>query len=555
MSTAKPSADADESNEVNEQPDASTHSKKPKSVGFIESSDYKPNWLETGPLTPEMLASTAGERANQTKPSDIEPAIEDLELSTPESKANHSDEPSTAILGELNIELDNIWGSDEVMFTDAPPPTDEEKGAHIDPPPDIAAQKRNLDYQEDTFVDFEEDEWQRLSKSFPTPSTPETMPEETITNFPDRPRKKRDRVSIFLLITSILLLVTAAVLFFVNPFTRLALASASLARPENSPGVIAPRTAGNNWCIRGDFLQSDSSSMRLVDTGTQGDILSGDRVFSLEAVIPRSGTYEWQVVGCEDSTLAYPPEPAWIRTERDNQAVTFIFDSNEREDPLFFPIAYVVSAIDSANQFRVVGSFQEWNPDDTSSDLHRIYSGLYQQVRRIARPGIHQAHIIDSVSQEAVDAYGRATEPIPFSFETSRNSEYVVFLLDTDRGRASVLYDMSPTLSGLAFGLGYRYLSLALAALAGLLLTGLLLRQWVLRNRGLWLESGCPSCGEHELMRIARRDGDRMMHYLDIPAYRYRCRNCTWEGVRLSEDGAAVSPGMTITSAEIFHTP
>jgi hypothetical protein len=555
MSTAKPTAGADESNEVNEQPAASTRAKKPKSVGFIESSGYEPNWLETGPLTPEMLASAAGERANQTIPSDIESAKEDLEPSTTESKANHSAEPSAANLDNSNITFDDHWDSDEVMISAIPSPTDEEQGVYLDPPPGIAAQGSNPDSQEGKYVDLEEDEWLRLSKSFPTTSNPETLPGEKSTNFPDRPRKKRDRVSSFLLITIILLLVAAAVLFFVNPFTRLALASASLARPENSPGVIAPRTADNDWCIRGDFLQSDSSLTRLVDTGTQGDILSGDRVFSLEAVIPRSGTYEWQVVSCEDLTLAYPPAPAWIRTERDNQEVTFIFDSNEREDPLFFPIAYVVSAIDSANQFRVVGSFQEWNSDDTTSDLHRIYSGLYQQVRRIARPGIHQAHIIDSVSQEAVDAYGRATQPIPFSFETSRNSEYVVFLLDTDRGRASVLYDMSPTLSGLAFGQGYRYLSLALAALAGFLITGLLLRQWVLRNRGLWLESGCPSCGEHELMRTARRDSDRMLHYLEIPAYRYRCRNCTWEGMRLSEDGAAVSPGMTITSSDIFHTP
>ena len=143
-----------------------------------------------------------------------------------------------------------------------------------------------------------------------------------------------------------------------------------------------------------------------------------------------------------------------------------------------------------------------------------------------------------------------SAEPIPFAFDTDSNGEYVVFLVDIDRGRASVIYDMPPLVTRLAFGGGNRPLSLALAGLAGLLLLGLLLREATLRNRRLWMETGCPRCHEQELMRISRRSSDRLLHLLGIPAYRYRCRNCTWEGTRLSEAGRSISPGATIARIE-----
>ena len=241
---------------------------------------------------------------------------------------------------------------------------------------------------------------------------------------------------------------------------------------------------------------------------------------------------------------------AWVTTTEPNQPVTFNFDSNERSDPLFFPISYVVSALDDTDEFQIIGNFQDWNPDDASSKMQRLNLGLFQQVRRIARSGSYEGYVIARDRRHAVDAYGRTTDPIPFSFTTDRNGEYVVFLLDTDRGRASVIYDIPPVLTSLAYGSGNRMLSGALVALAALLLISVLLRWLILHNKKLQLESGCPNCGRHELMRISRRPADRALHMVAIPAYRYRCRNCTWEGTRLSEEGAAISAGVPLTFYE-----
>jgi hypothetical protein len=58
-------------------------------------------------------------------------------------------------------------------------------------------------------------------------------------------------------------------------------------------------------------------------------------------------------------------------------------------------------------------------------------------------------------------------------------------------------------------------------------------RQTLVGNKGLWFSSGCPACGERELVRVSRHFGDRFYSLAAVPAYRYACRNCTWRGLRI----------------------
>jgi hypothetical protein len=74
---------------------------------------------------------------------------------------------------------------------------------------------------------------------------------------PPRPgfvRRRPDRLSTGLFITSLLLFGAAALIYFLNPFTRLALGAASLARPVSSPETALPRDGTGDWCLQGDFL-------------------------------------------------------------------------------------------------------------------------------------------------------------------------------------------------------------------------------------------------------------------------------------------------------------
>ena len=627
MSTKKPTPN----NKANPQKpagDASGKEKKRKSAGFIETSGFKPNWLETGPLTPDMLPDspqaednllTADEfealqaslqrfyaQAVEEAPAEAEPPVVDttpiviLAAAAPTAEVTEppDEAPTPPLAEEAPIELPAATAEAEPEAPPAmPPPVLDQADAWVEPlltaspepAPALAAfvpaSPATVDETGEKFVletadessaaveapaveqaatvlatdaqteyeleveDYEGDsyvaeEWVAEPVAEPLPPTEEVAPARQREKI-RRVRRRPDRLSTVMFLVAIILLALAAFIYYVNPFSRLALGAASLARPISSPATVAPGTASGEWCLQADFLDDSAQPPRLLDSGDAGDILASDRVFSLDYEVPAAGVYEWHVVDCADATLAYPESAAWVSTTTPNQPVTFIFDSNERADRLFFPIPFVVSAIDDAADFRVIGSFQGWAPDDASGQLERINVGLYQQVRQIARAGSYEAYVIAGDNDLAIDAYGRTTKPIPFSFQTDRNGDYVIFLVDTDRGRASVLYDMPPVLTSLAFGNGYRLLSLALAGLATLLLLGMLLRLIIMRNSRLRMEAGCPNCGQQELMRIARRPSERLLHFFGIPAYRYRCRHCTWEGTRLSESGMAVSPGVT----------
>lgn len=589
--------------------------KKPKSAGFIESSDFKPNWLETGPLSPDMLPEPPTTEDAQLTPDEFDtlqaslkrfyeevgedelptpPATETSELEPKDSvlEANQDDLPSSEDNSIELVELvDNAHEFEEEIATT---PTEVEEATEPSPleaevqlPDDLEEDAAKLipeaaelipeepawiaplleaeadaavtppssslyetypvtvpeDDPADDFVDDEEPEPVAVAATIaPTQIAPK--PRKTART---KTRRRPDRLSVLLLLLSLLLLGAAALVYFVNPFSRIALGAASLARPISSPSTQSPTAGSGEWCLAGAFLPAGADRPRLLDSGSNGDILADDLVFSLEYVFPQPGTFEWQVVDCNNDALAYPADaPAWATTTEANQAVTFNFDSDQRADPLFFPIPYVVSAIDATSNYRLIGDFQDWDPNDPSAVLQQLNIGLHQQVRRIARSGSYEAYIIAADKGQAMDAYGRTTVPIPFSFETERNGEYVVFLVDTDRGRASIMYDMPPLLTSLAYGDGNWILSLVLVGLASLLLLGLIVRWIILHSKRLQMEAGCPNCGRQELMRISRRPTDRALHLIGIPAYRYRCRNCVWEGTRLSEEGVAISPGVKL---------
>lgn len=635
MKTKKPTP-SNKSNPQEPAGDGPGKEKKRKSAGFIETSGFKPNWLETGPLTPDMLpdsprtednlltvdefealqaslqrfyAQTEEETpvedsaalstlevalpadelvlepsqttegpavaASISRPPADEPSVElsstriEEEAGTPAIHPRALDEadawvepllaaipePANALVGPAPFAPDRGDARDDEFVVDmveedapaAGEPLTEPVGSLMAPAaPEIDEPAVDvLGAVDDIDDDTTSDEWAAESVAGMGLPVEAPAPSRRRARTP-RVRRRPDRLSLGMFLASLLLLALAAFIYFVNPFSRLALGAASLARPVSSPDIAPPRAASGEWCLRAGFLDGSAPAPRLRDSGEAGDILASDRVFSLDYVVPAAGTYEWRVADCADERVAYPEDAAWVSTATANQPVTFIFDSNERADRLFFPIPFVVSAVDDTENYRVVGSFQDWMPDDRSGQLERINVGLYQQVRKIARAGNYEAYVIAGDNDLAIDAYGRTTKPIPFSFQTDRNGDYVIFLVDTDRGRASVLYDMPPILTSLAYGNGYLLLSIALAGLAGLLLLGLLIRLLVMRNSRLYMESGCPNCGQQELMRIARRSSDRLLHLFGIPVYRYRCRNCTWEGKRLSESGTSVSPGVTI---------
>jgi hypothetical protein len=69
----------------------------------------------------------------------------------------------------------------------------------------------------------------------------------------------------------------------------------------------------------------------------------------------------------------------------------------------------------------------------------------------------------------------------------------------------------------------------------GLLLAFILIKRFqIVRDQQLWYDTGCPQCFERELIRVPRKRSDRWYVLVALPAHRYACRNCTWQGLRIA---------------------
>lgn len=135
------------------------------------------------------------------------------------------------------------------------------------------------------------------------------------------------------------------------------------------------------------------------------------------------------------------------------------------------------------------------------------------------------------------------TEPIPWrGFRAYDKAIFVLMPL------VALLVAVLPLLDPLLFRraarlLGNRALVAWLASGGAWIVAGVILvllavyvlwrRQQLVGNRALWFSSGCPACGERELVRVSRHFNDRFYRLAAVPAYRYACRNCTWRGMRI----------------------
>lgn len=214
--------------------------------------------------------------------------------------------------------------------------------------------------------------------------------------------------------------------------------------------TIRPQTAGNTgpWCAPGSYQNPvwQTAGSPLVDNGTQGDLISGDGVFSRDVVISAAGTYEWKVSNCATDPQ-FPAANAWIYTTQPSQTVKLLFDSNNHANDAGLklePSQNIVNALDSSNDFTVAGSFQigGWNNADPATKMSQIASNQFVLRRAFTTPGNHTAKFFRTGSwTEQYNAQGRvfdAGDPAPIGFTTTNLNETVVFYLDNRTGRLAI---------------------------------------------------------------------------------------------------------------------
>ena len=333
------------------------------------------------------------------------------------------------------------------------------------------------------------------------------------------------------------ILLLTAVVFLINPFTRLAQAQATVARPPEPLAVTPPQSPERGYCITGDFLGWNGSDTPLVDDGTNGDRTAGDGIYSRTLTFEEPERYLWRVLPCGNWDLAVPEISAWVFVTEPNQPVTFTFTPTMPPSNLW-PRAYAFTASDTLPARMVaVGTFQNqrWDSEDPRTQMEPIGNGQFQLAYRVPLPGRYETYAAIQGRSEGIGASGRSREPIPLAFTTEFPSEMVVIQYDGRTDRIAVLYGMSYGLSWLGFGWGTGLIA-AVAIVGSLILGTQIAYTRVVLHPERQYRAGCPNCQQHNLQRISRESKDYLLETIGIPVRRYKCRSCGWEGRRIQRN-------------------
>jgi hypothetical protein len=349
-------------------------------------------------------------------------------------------------------------------------------------------------------------------------------------------RHKRQRLPQLRWWREVLLVVflLTAVLFLINPFSRLAQARATASRPQPPLAVTPPAEPESGYCIVGNFQDWDGQSTPLVDDGTEGDRTSGDGIYSRTVLFAEPDRYLWRVLPCGQWDKIVPEKSAWVFVTSPNQPITFTFNPAMPPSNLW-PRSYALTANDTLPARVVaIGSFQanRWDSEDARTALEPVGNNRYQLAYRIPLPNTYETYVAIQGRSEGIGASGRSIEPVPLEFTTRFPSEMVVIQYDAGTDRIAVLSGMPWWLSWLGYGWGARII--AGISILGILVMGAQIgyRRVVLRPD--WQYSvGCPNCEAHDLQRISRETSDYVLDLLGVPVRRYKCRQCGWEGRRI----------------------
>ena len=206
-------------------------------------------------------------------------------------------------------------------------------------------------------------------------------------------------------------------------------------------------TSTGPWHVAGAFNDWNNASTPLFDDGTNGDLLGGDGVFTLDFTIPTAGRYEWKVTnGTWDIT--YPADNSWLITTEADQVVKLIFDTNDHSADAgleLLPGTNIVHAWDSSNTFTAVGSFQGWDNAHPDTGLGYTGRGSYLLNYAILIPGSYEGKIVHTGSWDGFGLDNRSINASNIPFSTYAEDDMVYFYLDYRTGRVGIFGPPAPT--------------------------------------------------------------------------------------------------------------
>jgi pullulanase-type alpha-1,6-glucosidase len=217
--------------------------------------------------------------------------------------------------------------------------------------------------------------------------------------------------------------------------------------PEQG-AVVAPEGSqaanATNWCVAGSFQGWNNESTPIYDDGSNGDLIAGDGVYSLDFLIPTAGRQEFKAVECGEWGNAFPSDNAWLVTAVDNQIVKLTFDTNDYSADAGTPLRPTQNIVnvwgdDPPASYTVAGPWQGWSNDAVTTTMSYVGNGIYRLAYEFADAGSYEAKIVETGSwanQFGTDGRNKNAPTVPFS--TSSANQTVIFLLDLVAGRMAI---------------------------------------------------------------------------------------------------------------------
>ncbi|MCL4264667.1 MAG: PKD domain-containing protein [Anaerolineae bacterium] len=208
--------------------------------------------------------------------------------------------------------------------------------------------------------------------------------------------------------------------------------------------VTANGSGSGAWCAAGDFNSWSNTSDPLNDDGTNGDLIGGDGIYSLDYTIASAGRGEWKAVECNNWGNAYPSTNAFVITTVPSQTVKFTFDTNDHSGDAGLPLIpaqHIVNAWDDLPaSFTVVGPWQGFNNNDPATAMTNLGNNNHLLTYTFAIAGQYEAKISqtgDWGNQFGSDGRGNNAPTAQFDVWTA--GDMVQFYLDGNNGRWAII--------------------------------------------------------------------------------------------------------------------
>lgn len=209
--------------------------------------------------------------------------------------------------------------------------------------------------------------------------------------------------------------------------------------------TIAPNSSnGGNWCLAGGFQGWNNASTPLNDNGTDGDLLGGDGVYSLDYSVANPGRDEFKAVECGNWGNAYPSDNAWVITTAANQSVKFTFDTNDHSNDAglpFVPTSNIVNAWDDTpTTFTVVGPWQGWDNGNPATAMTNLGNKQFLLNYTFDTPATYEAKATSTGGWDnQVGNDGRNKNAPTSFFDIFTAGDTAHFWLDGNQGRIAIL--------------------------------------------------------------------------------------------------------------------